>query len=213
MAQGIQHRRLLWAAALLVSAGVSTGCRGALKSQPPVHLQQNMDNVHLIESQEPFDFFEDGRGMRPQVEGTVAVGELRNDEVYHEGTANGQYVSTLPEQLELSDELLARGEERYGIYCTPCHGAAGDGQGIVGYRDSAFGGLIPTFHDELRRGYPVGRIYNIVTNGSNNMLPYAAQIPTDDRWAIAAWVRVLQVGQGATQAQHNAGAAADGAEN
>lgn len=194
-------RSLSFALSVICILTAASGCRGALRSKPPVHLQQNMDNVRYIESQEPSDFFADGRGMRPPVPGTIAVGALREDSVLYEGVDAGQYVTTLPGDLTLDDAFLERGQERYDIYCTPCHGPAGRGNGIVGRRAATYGSLIPTFHDELRRSYPVGRIYSVIAHGYNNMPSYAAQIKVEDRWAIASYVRVLQINQGATEEQ------------
>jgi mono/diheme cytochrome c family protein len=195
-------RNLVLGAAMICGAASVSACRGGIKQKPPVHPQQNMDNAHYIEAQEKSDFFDDERGMRPPVPGTIAQGDLRTDTAYYEGAENGEYVSELPGDLELTDEFLDRGQEEYGIYCTPCHGSAGRGQGIVGKRAQQFGSLIPTFHDETRRSYPVGRIYNVITNGYNTMYSYAAQIPVEDRWAIASYVRVLQINQGASEEQY-----------
>ena len=173
-------------------------CRGSVSSKPPVHLNPNMDNVTRIEAQEPSDFWEDGRGMRPPVEGTVAIGELRADTHLYEGkNANGTWATTLPAQLDLDLDLLARGQARYGIYCTPCHGEAGlENGGIVPRRAAAAGQAwaVPSLHGDRQRDYAIGELYDVIANGYNTMPAYAAQIPVQDRWAIASYVRALQVG-------------------
>jgi mono/diheme cytochrome c family protein len=188
------------------------GCRGSTFTQTPIHPNPNMDNVTYIESQEPAEFFADGRGMRTPPEGTVARGQLRDDDHLWRGVENHAWATRLPDAViehfgggdEGADVLAAvaeRGAERYGIYCTPCHGDAGlENGGIVPRRGNDGGRWmwsVPSLHGERQRGYSVGQLYNIVSNGFNTMPAYAAQIPVHDRWAIATYVRVLQISQGA----------------
>jgi hypothetical protein len=138
-------------------------------------------------------FFEDGRSARPVVEGTIARGRPYGNTPFLTGKANGQPVAVLP--MPLTRELLERGRERYRIFCTPCHGLTGDGRGIVvqrGYRQP------PAFNIDRLRAAPVGYFYDVQTNGFGAMMDYAAQIPPADRWAIAAYLRVLQLSQSAT---------------
>jgi len=138
-------------------------------------------------------FFEDGRSARPVVPDTVARGFLYADQRFLTGKDNGQPVAALP--IPLTRELLERGRDRYGIYCTPCHGLTGNGLGMVvqrGYRQP------PSFHIDRLREAPVGYFFDVQTNGFGAMLDYAAQIPPADRWAIAAYIRALQVSQRAT---------------
>ncbi len=140
-------------------------------------------------------FFDDHRSARPVVEDTVARGYLYADRRFLTGKENGQPVSALP--MPLTRELLERGRDRFGIYCTPCHGLTGNGLGIVvqrGYRQP------PSFHIDRLRAAPVGYFFNVETQGFGTMMDYAAQIPTSDRWAIAAYIRALQLSQGATLA-------------
>jgi hypothetical protein len=128
------------------------------------------------------------------VEGAVARGTLHADERFLTGKENGQPIATLPPPLTLTRELLARGRDRYGIFCTPCHGLTGNGLGIVvqrGYRQP------PSFHIELRSA-PIGYFFDVQSNGFGAMMDYAAQIPPADRWAIAAYVRALQLSQRTT---------------
>jgi len=142
-------------------------------------------------------FFDDKRSARPVVEDTVARGFLYADARFLTGKENGQPIAMLPAPLTLSRELLERGRERYGIFCTPCHGLTGNGLGIVvqrGYRQP------PSFHIDRLRAAPVGYFYDVQTHGFGAMMDYAAQIPPADRWAIAAYLRALQLSQGATLA-------------
>jgi len=181
--------------ALLVLPLGLVACQAQKFSEPPIHLNQNMDLQNKFEAQEANDFFPKARAMRHPVEGTVAVGELKTDQHLHEGKEGEEHVASLPsvdehgEPIELTREFLERGQERFGIYCTPCHGASGAGNGMVVQR-----GMLqpPSFWDERLLGMEVGYFYDVITNGVRNMPPYAAQIPVRDRWAIAAYVRVLQ---------------------
>lgn len=204
------HLRFALAAAGLIASVVS-GCRGSTFTETPVHLNPNMDNVNYLESQEPSAFFADGRGMRLPPVGTVARGELRGDDHLSRGVVLGQWATTVPDSVLAPyavDEgagalagLAARGQERYEIYCSPCHGDSGlENGGIVPQRGLA-GGLwqwpVPSLHGERQLGYTVGQLYHIVANGINTMPAYSAQIPVEDRWAIATYVRALQISQAA----------------
>jgi hypothetical protein len=139
-------------------------------------------------------FFEDGRSARPVVEDTVARGALLADPRLTTGKdANGQPVATLP--VPLTRALLERGRDRYRIYCTPCHGLTGDGLGMVvqrGYRQP------PAFFIDRLREAPIGYFFDVMTRGFGAMMDYSAQIPPEDRWAIAAYVRALQLSQRTT---------------
>jgi len=175
-------------ALLLLSA-----CRGDPSDQPPVHLNPNMDNVERYDPQEPDPFFEDRRAMRPEVPGTVAMGQLRQDDHLYRGLVDGKPATTLPVKLDRA--LLERGQQRFDIYCRVCHGGAGMADGTVVKR-----GMLPppSFHEERIRALPVGQIFHVISHGVRNMPSYAAQIPVRDRWAIVAYVRALQVSRSAT---------------
>jgi hypothetical protein len=136
--------------------------------------------------------FEDGRSARPLPEDTVARGTLHADARFATGKENGQPVATLP--IPLTRALLARGRDRYRIFCTPCHGLTGEGVGIVvqrGFRRPN------SFHIDRLRAAPVGYFFDVETRGFGAMMDYSAQIPPEDRWAIAAYIRALQLSQGA----------------
>jgi hypothetical protein len=165
------------------------GCvRGCHSPRPPIHLNPNMDYQEKYQPMEESDFFYDGSTMREPVPGTVARDELAVDDVLHTGKdAQGEFVAHSP--LPATDALLARGAQRFGIYCAPCHDARGNGTGIL----SEYGRVpTATFHDEQRRTYPDGKIFDVITNGSGLMKGYRWPIPPRDRWAIVAHVRRLQ---------------------
>ncbi len=137
-------------------------------------------------------FFPDGRSSRPLVPGTVARGELRADQVFYTGKSGETLVDTLP--FPLTREVLERGRERFEIFCSPCHGRVGTGDGMVVRR-----GLRPppSFHIERLRAAPLGHFFDVMTNGLGVMSDYAAQVRPRDRWAIAAYIRALQFSQAA----------------
>jgi hypothetical protein len=140
-------------------------------------------------------FFADQRDMRPALPGTVARGQLDADTALFSGKVGDHFSDSLP--MPLNRALLERGEDRYNIYCTPCHDRAGTGEGMIvqrGYRHPV------SFHDERLRHAPVGYFFDVATNGFGVMPAYAAQAPTVDRWAIAAYIRALQLSQNATLA-------------
>jgi hypothetical protein len=135
----------------------------------------------------PSDFFTDGRSARPLVENTVARGSVIEDELSVPKDSN-----TFPVPLNM--ELLERGQDRYRIFCTPCHGLQGDGNGMVAIRGMKHP---PSYHQDRLRQVPNGYIYDVITNGFGAMLGYSAQIPPRDRWAIVAYVRALQLSRNA----------------
>jgi mono/diheme cytochrome c family protein len=167
------------------------------KEKPPIHLIHNMDTQDKYKPQRESNFFEDGLTMRPLVEGTVARGDLREDDAYYRGeNADGTELQNSP--VTFTRDVLERGQERYGIYCTPCHGSVGDGQGII----MKYKYPIPptSFHIERIQNVTDGYIYKVISNGVRNMPSYKEQIPVADRWAIVGYVRALQLSQNATAA-------------
>lgn len=171
------------------------GCaRERPSSKPPIHLNPNMDSQPKYKAQSENDFFENGSSMRPPVPGTVARGDLRADNALYLGQdSRGNFIKTNP--LTVNMNLLKRGQERYDIYCSPCHSRVGDGRGIMVER-----GYVPppSFHDERIRTMPDGQIFDVITHGIRNMPSYANQIPVMDRWAIIAYMRALERSQNAT---------------
>jgi mono/diheme cytochrome c family protein len=136
--------------------------------------------------------------------GTVAVGHLNEDDHFYRGRAGGGWARTFPAQVELNEETMARGKARFGIYCTPCHGQVGEGDGMVAQRAAALveGTWVPPSNitEERLRVMPVGEIFNTVTNGVRNMPGYGRQIPAEDRWAIILYVRALERSRAASMA-------------
>ena len=175
------QRRLLLCVSVslwLPFVAVAVGCR------------QDMHDAPRYKTYARSDFFGDERSARPIVEGTIARGQLNEDEVLFTGKQGGAFVAAVP--LPVDAALLARGRQRYGIYCTPCHGLAGKGDGMVvrrGYRKPA------SFHDQKLRDQPVGYFFDVITNGFGAMPDYAAQVPVRDRWAIVSYLRALQLSQ------------------
>lgn len=171
------------------------GCmRDLPKDKPPLKLQTNMYAQPRYEDQSQSQFFTDGAAMRTAPEGTVARGFLNEDAAYFTGKDDkGQLAARIP--IPVTIDLLKRGQERFNIYCAPCHSRLGDGQGMVVKR-----GMVPppTFHDDRLRTVQDGHIFDVITNGIRNMPPYRYQIPVADRWAIVAYFRALQRSHNAT---------------
>jgi mono/diheme cytochrome c family protein len=145
---------------------------------------------------EASDFFADGRSARPLVEGTIAQDQLEEDELLYTGRVGGELATVFPFAVDAA--VMQRGRERFDIFCSPCHGLAGEGDGMIvqrGYRSP------PSFHIDRLRQVPPGHIFDVVTNGFGAMPDYAAQVPVRDRWAIAAYIRALQLSQNARLAE------------
>ena len=194
------HRLSLLALTLAVALG---GCRGMKSEKPPIHPNLNMDFVQRFEAQEANPLFEDGAAMRTPVAGTVARGQLKttdNAPFEYGRTADGAYVADIP--VPVTADLLERGQERYNIYCTVCHGYAGDGRGIVavGNGGQGYGFAVPSYHTDALRARPDGYIYDVIQNGVNTMPSYGHEIAPDDRWDVVAYIRALQRSQNASSA-------------
>jgi mono/diheme cytochrome c family protein len=147
------------------------------------------------------DFYADLRSARTPVEGTVARGQLREDTYFYTGKVGDNPGDYMP--FPATGDLLERGQQRYNIYCAPCHSRLGDGNGVVSGR--GFPRKPPSFHDERLRKVPLGYFFDVMTNGFGSMADYASQIPPRDRWAIVAFIRALQLSQAATAADVPAG--------
>jgi mono/diheme cytochrome c family protein len=211
--------------------------RVSFSSEPRIQLLQDMAIQPKFREQEINTLFEDDRAMRPKIPGTVARGSLEKDDNYYHGFVRQNdgsgnwtvvFVDSLPAKLSNSPErmkaLLDRGQQRFNIYCYVCHGYDGSGHGPVNQRAMELKAIdtdpqhplgmtwitAAQLYDDTRRAEPVGKIFNTITNGIRTMPSYGAQIPVDDRWAIVAWVRALQLSQGGmpaadlNQAQRNA---------
>ena len=170
--------RFLFSTCVLGILVAGTGCQ---------YLRQDMANQPKNRSLSPSEFFEDGRSERPLIENTVARGSIAEDELFVPKDSNHFPVP-------VNAELLARGEERYKIFCTPCHGLQGDGNGMIAMRGMKHP---PSFHQDRLRQAPNGYFFDTITNGFGAMYGYSAQIPPRDRWAIIAYVRALQLSRNA----------------
>jgi mono/diheme cytochrome c family protein len=183
-AESRMQRRLRSSFILLLSAFLLTACRQKMSYEP------------RYDPLEPSDFFADHMAARPRIAGTVARGELLNNTYMETGKINGADGDGFP--MPVTQQVLDRGEERFNIYCSPCHSRLGDGNGMIpsrGFRHP------PSFHTEALRTAKTGHFFDVMTNGFGAMPTYAPQIPVSDRWAIVAYIRALQLSQNATMAQ------------
>lgn len=169
------RRTALLAGTLAIMLLVAAGCRRDMYDQPK------------YDAYDPSTFFKDGSSSRQQIEGTVARDDLQADALYYTGKVNGKDSEEMP--FAVDREVLELGRERYLIYCSPCHGRAGDGRGMVVRRGFS---PPPTFHSEYLRKKPVGHFYEVITHGYGAMYSYAARIPVRHRWAITAYIRAMQ---------------------
>jgi len=165
-------------AAMLAMAG----CRADMQDQPRMFPQRGTD------------FFADGRSVRPQMANTVARGQLNEDSYFYTGMQDGKEGNALPFPVTMA--VLERGQERYNVYCTPCHSRVGNGEGMIvqrGYRPAG------NFHTDRLMNAPLGHFFNVMTNGYGAMPEYASQVAPADRWAIVAYIKALQLSQAAKQ--------------
>ncbi len=177
---------------LLIVVG---GCnRGRPSQQPPIHLVDNMDKQPKYKTQEDSKFYADGMAMRHPPEGTIARGQLYQDTEYYTGKdSQGRLLGKSPVPTTMA--MLKRGQRQFDIFCAPCHGRIGDGKGMVAKR-----GMLPppSFHIDSLRTVGDGYIFDVITQGKGNMKPYRYQVKVEDRWAIVAYFRALQLSFNAT---------------
>ena len=178
--QKFKTSRRLVAAGAVLAAGLLAGCR------------QDMHNQPKFVPQRGTDFYADGRSSRPQVDNTVARGQLHEDAYFYTGMQAGKEGDGMP--YAVTPEVLARGQERYNIYCTPCHSRVGNGVGMIVQRGYSKAG---NFHTARLQAAPLGHFFNVISNGYGSMPDYAAQVTPEDRWAIVAYIRALQLSQDA----------------
>ena len=188
-------RRALFAVGL---ATLVAGCHTDMWRQP------------RHEPLDPSEFFADGQTNRPLVPGTVPRDHLRLDNTFYTGATNGRWTDELP--MPVTKALLKRGQERYQIYCTPCHGQLGDGNGMIAKRGLQLRRPVGNYHTERLRNMPVGHFYDVITNGYGAMYSYASRIEPQDRWAVAAYIRALQFSQNADPADADPEALAKGTQ-
>jgi hypothetical protein len=155
--------------------------------------RQDMHDAPRYEPLEASTFFTDGRSARLFVANTVARGTLYEDTHLYEGKIDGQLADTFP--MPVTTDVMERGRERFNVFCAPCHGRTGQGNGVVvqrGFRAP------PSYHEDRLRNAPVGYFFDVMTHGFGAMSDYASQVPVPDRWAIAAYIRALQFSQNAS---------------
>jgi len=183
-------------AAVAVPVAVLARLKSLSTVKPRIHVFSDMDNQPRYKTQQAAAFFADGRAMRPPVAGAIARGDLD----FHEGLATGRVGSTwldrFPAEAAVTSASMARGRRQYEIFCAPCHGLDGRGEGLIALRAAALaeaGWVKPTsLHEDRIRQQSVGQIYATITEGQATMPGYAPQISVADRWAIVAYVRALQ---------------------
>ncbi len=166
--------------------------------------RQDMHDAPRYEPLEASTFFASGGSARTLVENTVPRGFLREDELLYTGKLSGQFADMFP--MPVTADVMARGRERYNVFCSPCHGQTGVGNGMIvqrGFRQP------PSYHEQRLREAPAGYFFDVMTNGFGAMQDYSAQVPVADRWAIAAYIRALQLSQGAAVADVPADRRAD----
>ncbi len=168
------------------------GCRGQSSKKPPIHLNPNMDRQEKFKPYDDNSFYGDKRNMRPLPEGVVAMGHLKEDEAFYKGVVNGDYVNN---PVKLTSEFMTKGQEKFNTFCTPCHGMAGLGNGIVVKKGFV---LPPSLIDPRILGLKDGEIFSVISEGVRNMPSYGLQIQPKERWAIVAYIRALQKSQTAS---------------
>jgi mono/diheme cytochrome c family protein len=154
---------------------------------------ENMSANSRLKVYEPSAFYPDAQSARPVISGTVALGLLQADELLYTGKQGGQDATQFP--FPVTRAMLERGQLRFNIYCSPCHGLLGDGNGMIVQRGLS---APPTFHQQRLRDAPAGHFFDVITNGFGRMYSYAARVTPEDRWAIIAYIRALQLSQNAT---------------
>jgi hypothetical protein len=191
--QGTRSRMQMWrksgAMGAMAATMILAGCRQDMHDQPKFFPQRGTT------------LYADGRSVRPQVKNTVARNQLHQDSYFYTGMVDGKEGDGLP--FPVTAKVLHRGQERYNIYCTPCHSRVGNGEGMIVERGYAKAG---DFHTTRLEQAPLGHFFHVISNGYGAMPDYSAQVAPADRWAIVAYIRALQLSQKATQADVPAGA-------
>jgi mono/diheme cytochrome c family protein len=203
----VTYGMIILTTAAMVPLALAAKARHSKSRDPRIHLIGDMDWQPKYKAQRQNPAFSDTRAQREPVAGTIAVGDLREDDHYFRGKVEGQFARTFPFQLPLTQQTVERGQQRFGIYCAPCHGLLGDGRGMITRRAEALiesgrgrgmAWVPPTDINQAHiQAQPVGQLFDTITNGIRNMPAYGPQIPTEDRWAIVMYVRALQKKNGA----------------
>jgi mono/diheme cytochrome c family protein len=201
--------RLAFILPVAVAAAALAGCRGQTSEDPPIAPERNMYDSERFNPESFTDFFADHRTMRSPVPGTVARDRYEDDPEVATGLLpdRSNYVMAIPQSMVMRwggmEKLLQRGQERFGIYCAPCHGLTGDGKGMVVCKrakatdpcESRGFPPLPSYEDPRLRGMPDGQVFATISHGVRTMPAYGPQIPVQDRWAIVGYVRALEMSQ------------------
>jgi mono/diheme cytochrome c family protein len=201
---GVIYGLVILTVASAVPFALAAKARYTTSRTPRIHIIQDMDSQPKYKAQRENPVFSDGRSTRIPDPETVAVGELREDDHFYRGKDGGAWARTFPPAFRADAAAMDRGQQRFGIYCTPCHGFGGEGNGMVSKRAEELGQgtwTPPTNLTDARiRNMPVGELFNTISNGIRNMPAYGPQIPTSDRWAIILYLRALERSRAATLA-------------
>jgi mono/diheme cytochrome c family protein len=203
--------------AVVLSVTGLAGCRGQTSEDPPIAPERNMYDTERYNPESYSQFFPDHRTMRAPVEGTIARDRYEDDPEVATGLLPDKsgYVMTVPPQIVQRtggmEKFVARGQERFNIYCAPCHGQTGDGKGMVVCKrdkptdpcESRGFAPLPSYQDPRLRQMPDGQVFNTITHGVRTMPAYGPQIPVADRWAIVSYVRALELSQLSSAAPTN----------
>lgn len=185
--------RLRLVLAVATVAVVAAGCHTDMWVQP------------RLKPMEPAENLPNGSSSQPPVPGTVAIGHLNDDDVFYKGrTADGKLVRKMPLDKTMrllhvkdSESVVRRGQELFNAFCSPCHGALGDGKGMIAKRGLDLRRTPANYHTARLRNMPDGHFYDVITNGFGVMFPYSSRIVPEDRWAIVSYIRTLQLSQNA----------------
>jgi len=197
---------LLVLSLLLVPPAIILRARSVPSEHRRIHIIQNMDNQPKFVDQQENILFADHRSMRPPVPGTVSRTQMVGDTHLFLGTVDGEFATSFPDHIAIDRQLLDRGQDMFGVYCLPCHGIKGMGDGVVQERamvllNTGTNGTTwvqpKNLHEEAISDQPVGQIFWTISNGVRNMAGYGSQVRVQDRWAIVAWVKALQYSQNA----------------
>ena len=175
--------------------GLSKASLGLLSALALAGCRQDMHNQPKFYPQRGTTLYADGRSARPQVENTVARGQMHQDSYFYTGMIDGAEGAAMP--FPVTMDVLARGQERYNVYCTPCHSRVGNGVGMIVQRGYSKAG---NFHTARLNSAPLGHFFSVITNGYGSMPDYASQLTPEDRWAVTAYIRALQLSQNAQMA-------------
>ncbi len=198
----IGYAMVVLTTAAAIPFALAAKARYTQSREPRLHVIADMDSQPKYKAQRKNPFFGDDRAVRADVAGTVAVDDARDDEHFYTGRINKVYARTFPPQIQPTEATIEHGRERFGIYCTPCHGFSGEGNGMIAARaeqliasDTGKGmaWVQPTnLNQDYLREQPVGQLFETITHGVRNMPAYGPQIPPEDRWAVVMYVRALQ---------------------